>query len=188
MKIILITLSLILNLNSYAKECYQTAAKNFKVEWTAFKTPLKAGVKGSFRDLGLKKETYQGKNLKNFLEGIEFSIDTASTTTKNTARDATIVKHFFQKMNGGLNINGKIESYNKKVVTVKLTFNEVTQSIPLKVSTKKNSIIARGTIDLLDFSLNKALASINKACYELHEGKTWNDIDLKLKIKLDKKC
>ena len=27
----------------------------------------------------------------------------------------------------------------------------------------------------MDFNLSKALASINKACYELHNGKTWED-------------
>ena len=38
---------------------------------------------------------------------------------------------------------------------------------------------ARGHIDVLDFGASKALAAINKACYEKHRGKTWSHVEIR---------
>ncbi|MCB4763942.1 MAG: YceI family protein, partial [Sulfurovum sp.] len=43
---------------------------------------------------------------------------------------------------------------------------------------EKEEFKAQGNIDLLDFAAGQALASINKACYDLHKGKTWSDISI----------
>lgn len=173
---------------TFAKDCVLKANKDqIKLEWTAFKTPSKNPVAGRFRYLGIKKDL-KGKDLKELLEGITFNIDSASTSTKNTARDANIVKYFFQKVSGGLNITGQTKSYSKKKLLVDLQMNGKNLKLPLKVTKEGKKIEAIGTIDLFDLNLHSALASINKACYELHEGKTWNDIGVKLTLNLDQDC
>jgi len=42
----------------------------------------------------------------------------------------------------------------------------------------KEHFSANGTLDLFDFMANDALSSINKSCYDLHKGKTWNDVSI----------
>lgn len=178
----------LLSLTVNAEECKLKVNKdNVKLAWTAYKTPAKNPVGGSFRELGVNKDL-EGKNLKELLEGVSFDIDTASTSTKNTARDANIVKHFFQKVAGGLSIKGKTESYAKKSLLINLTMNEKSLKLPLKVTKEGKKIEAVGTVDVFDLALGKALASINKACYDLHQGKTWNDVAVKLTLYLDKDC
>jgi polyisoprenoid-binding protein YceI len=187
MKYLLLILSLI-SLSTFSKDCKWTADKgNINLEWTAYKTPAKAGVEGRFKELGVEKDL-SADSLKGLLEGIEFNIDTASTRTKNTARDANIVKHFFQQVAGGLMIKGKTSKYENKVLTVDLTMNEKNLALPLKVERSDKKIVATGVLDLFDLNLGKALSSINKACYKLHQGKTWNDVAIKLTIYLDNKC
>ena len=57
-----------------------------------------------------------------------------------------------------------------------VTMNGMHQTVPMTFHYEKGVLQAEGVIDLFDFSANKALSAINKACYDLHEGKTWNDV------------
>ena len=183
----LITLLFLLK-SFQALPCTLTADKgNINLEWIAFKTPKKAPVKARFKDLGIA-EKIQGKDLETFLTGIEFNIDTTSTSTRNTARDANIVRHFFQKFVGKMEIKGKTLKLEQNKLKVAITINQVTKIVNLDVTKKDKKVQAKGTIDVLDFKLSSALASINKACYDLHEGKTWNDVDVILTIYLDNAC
>ncbi len=183
----LMTLLLLLT-SSQVFPCILTADKgNINLEWIAFKTPKKAPVKARFKDLGIA-EKIQGKDLESFLTGIEFNIDTTSTSTRNTARDANIVRHFFQKFVGKMEIKGKTLKFEKDRLKVAITMNQVTKIVDLGVTKKGKKIQAKGTIDVLDFKLSSALASINKACFDLHQGKTWSDVDVILTIYLDNAC
>jgi hypothetical protein len=49
---------------------------------------------------------------------------------------------------------------------------------------QKGIMHAQGYIDILDFQGSKALASINKACFDLHKGKTWNDVSISFEMKI----
>jgi len=169
------------------KQGYAVSEDGIDLEWTAYKTPLKIGVGGKFRELGVTK-TYQGKTLSELLSGLEFNIDSASTSTKNTSRDAKIVKYFFQKMTGGLNITGSIKEYKQKTLYIEINMNKHTQIIPLKAEISGDQLTANGFIDVFDFGLNESLKGINKACEKLHEGKTWNDVGVSLKIDLKSGC
>ena len=47
---------------------------------------------------------------------------------------------------------------------------------------------AAGVIDLGDFGALNALTSINRACYDLHAGKTWQDVDIAFALKVEEQC
>jgi polyisoprenoid-binding protein YceI len=113
-------------------------------------------------------------------------IDTNSVNSKNEGRDQTLVTHFFKQMSGDT-INAKIievvssdkhEKGKSKAgtLTAEITMNGVTKKVPMAYRYNDGVLNAEGVIDLFDFSANKALQSINKACYDLHSGKTWSDV------------
>ena len=189
MKFILIA-TMLLSSTVFANDCtFTIIPEKSSVQWTAYKTPLKAGVNGSFDKLNITMPDVMSSSLKDALKAINFNIDTSSVNTGNKPRDKKIYDFFFKPFMGSNKISGSFTSYKKKVVTAKLTMNKVTKDVPLKViSNKNNTLIAQGTIDVLDFSLSKSLAAINKACLELHEGKTWNDVALKVTIGYSKSC
>ena len=66
--------------------------------------------------------------------------------------------------------------------------NGVTKTIPMKLDFDDDEIEAEGHIDLADFNMLPSLSSITKACYDLHKGKTWQDVEIKFELKTRKHC
>jgi polyisoprenoid-binding protein YceI len=187
MKILIISL-LLLNIAYANKNCtYSLDKTNTKISWKAFKTPKKVGVGGSFTQFEIS--SFPAKNVENLLQSASFVIDPASTVTGDKGRDMKIVKFFF----GSLAADGFIKGLVKKVevnkLTVTLYMNGVAKDEVLTLKNSNNeSFIATGNIDVLNYSMQGQLAAINKACYALHEGKTWSDVEIQIEAKTIKKC
>jgi len=167
----------------YANECHYEM-QNLDLEWEAYKTPLKIGVKGSFEkiDLSAKDKSSQ----KSFLKTTTVTIDTTTVNSKNSARDAKLVQFFFnvQKVK---KITVQAVSLDDNILSVDITMNGITKRVPMKVEFD-DEIEAKGHIDLADFHMIPSLKSINKACFELHKGKTWQDLEIEFELKLHKVC
>jgi len=187
MKLFLALNFIFLNL-TFADCNFSMTAEDFEANWTAFKTPSKVGVGGRFREMGLKKEAYKGKSLSSILEGKEYKINTRSIWTRNAARDAKIIKYFFTGFKGGFVISGKIKEFDDEDMLMSVKMNGVEKDIPMKVKVDESFLTATGTIDVFDFALSDNLKAINRACKALHQGKTWSDVDLELKVNFKKKC
>ncbi len=156
-----------------------------KVTWGAYKTAAKAKVSGSFNSVKFTPAAPSGANFREIFVGSSVVIDTASVNTNHAERDATLVKYFFTQMSGNtitakiVNITSNKHEKDKAktgTFTTEVTMNGVTKSVPMAFRYEKGQLHVNGVIDLFDFSANKALSAINKACYDLHEGKTWNDV------------
>jgi polyisoprenoid-binding protein YceI len=168
---------------------YSIDSKNIKVQFTAFKTFLKLGVKGSFTDLGIRKKIW-GKSIIDAASGTRFKIDTNSLITGDEGRDEKIKKFFFALMEDGPIIRGKIKSFDtdNDLLILRLEMNDEKMTIPLSYTIKDNLLKADGTIDLLDWDLKDSLKSINHVCSEQHEKKTWNDVGIHLRAKFKRVC
>lgn len=81
-------------------------------------------------------------------------------------------------------MTGKVAKLKKNTIELDLLINKTKKTIPLKYTLKDKELKAEGTIDVFDFLLHDNLKAINKACYALHEGKTWNDVNIALKTNL----
>lgn len=160
-------------------------SQDLKVGWTAFKMYEKIGVGGSFDSLGL--ESIAGKNLHNALLKTSVKIDTSSVNSKHEERDATLVKSFFQVQNVS-EIKAKIVSVAKDSLQVEIEMNGVKRTIPFSYTVDQGSLKADGVIDLNDFHMLVSLGAINKACYDLHAGKTWQDVVLSFSLELKQGC
>lgn len=155
------------------------------VDFTAYKTAAKIGVGGVFDNVVYTPKAPSGKNFREIFVGATLSIDTVSVNSKNKERDDKLVTFFFEKM-VDKNISAKILDYkpNKRFkgkpktgeFIVEITMNGVTKTVSMNYVFDEGVMKANGVIDILDFSANNALSSINKACYDLHEGKTWSDV------------
>lgn len=176
-----------LSLSSMAAECVALAKDVPQVTWTAFKTPAKAGVNGTFTNTSIVATT--AKNAQDLMSTATFTIDTNTSSTKDAARDANIDKNFFSLFKNPGKITGKVLKVTDKKVNVAITLNGKTIEVPMKYTLEDNKIVANGTIDVFDFALNDQLKKLNKACFALHEGKTWNDVNIQLVAKTESaKC
>lgn len=173
-----------------ADSCQYTAEKNnASVTWTAFKTPKKVGVGGAFDTVMVTGMSHE--KLENFILGLQFTIDANSVNTKNKGRDVKIYKHFFSPMKSGDLIRGFVTNVKEKDATsgkldFQLWLNGVSkaETLEYKFDKQKRQLVAEGKIDVLDYSMSKPLKALNKACYALHKGKTWSDVNIKLVMQL----
>lgn len=167
-KILLASFVLAVSLSAYE-------VQNSSVKFTAFKTYAKKGVSGVF-DV-VKITTHKNNSITGLLNNATATINTTSVNSGNKSRDVKLVSKFFDVQNVK-DIEAKIVKVDKKTLIVKITMNEKSLNIPMSYTVNKNVIRANGTIDLADFGMIPSLKSINKACYALHQGKTWQDVDI----------
>jgi hypothetical protein len=168
--------------------CVLVQSNDMNVTWKAYKTFAKLGVGGQFTEVSYSPNKKEGKNFKTLLVGSKVSIDVSKIDTKNKGRDKTLVDNFFGKLNGktieGVIVGMKADKKEKGKrvyhgsIDVNITMNGQTVKIPMRYNYKNENFKAKGTIDLFDFSANDALKSINKSCFDLHKGKTWNDVSI----------
>lgn len=156
--------------------------ENLKVKWTAFKTPQKVGVSGAFTDLKYSGNN-SGPSLEAALKEASLIIDSSKIDTNNPARDSKIVKFFFSNAMGDNKITAKVKSVSNNIANLEVTMNNKTVEVPLSLSLEKSKLTATGHLDILDFSMSKSLKAINKACYALHEGKTWSHVIVEVTTK-----
>ncbi|MDR2221184.1 MAG: YceI family protein [Flavobacteriaceae bacterium] len=151
------------------------------LEWTAFKTPKKVGVKGSFTDIQLIDAKSDAATLAEGLKDAKFVVNTASVSTNDAGRDEKLKGEFFAKMVG--NINGFFGEFKDGKVKVSLTMNGVTKEKEFTYTEEGTAIKINGSIDIVaDFTAKEAFDSLHQACKDLHEGKTWSDVEIAVTI------
>ena len=75
-------------------------------------------------------------------------------------------------------ISAHIGQAKEGTLVLWLTFNGFTKKVPMNYTFVNGMIEAKGSMSLANFSATSALASINKACFTLHKGKTWDDVSI----------
>jgi len=174
--------------------CDLSQVGEFNVNFEAYKTAAKIGVKGSFDKVDYKAVRATGKNFREIFIGSTVDIETSSVNSKDEERDSKLISFFFNQMDNK-NIKAKILDItsDKRIkgkprtgtLLVEVTMNSVTKKVPMNYIYNKGLFNANGVIDIFDFSANKALNSINKACYDLHGGKTWSDVKIRFSTKIE---
>lgn len=169
-------------------DCSYTKSGDIEVGWTAFKTPMKVGVNGRFDGI-IYTGAKRGVSLTQLLKGATVAIGTKSVDSGNAGRDAKLVQFFFNQMQGQ-----KLEAHivdideASKVVLVAVQMNGKNVNVPMAYTYEKGRFAAKGVIDLGDFKALDALHSINRACYDLHAGKTWQDVNIAFAIPIAEQC
>ncbi len=158
---------------------------NAKVTWTAFKTYAKAGVGGSFDRTHFTPKS--APSIDGLLAGSRISITSYSVNTGNAGRDATLVESFF-KVQGSERIDAAIVSAKEGKALVEITMNSVRKAVPMNYALHGDKIVGKGVIDLGDFAMIPSLSAINKACFDLHEGKTWQDVEIGFEMAVKSDC
>ncbi len=153
----------------------------YTLTFTAFKTPDKIGVPGSFDKINLQNVQLKDK-LSEALLGSTFSISTASVNTKDPTgqRDPKLRTFFFEKLLKP-EITGSFESFDNGKAQVKIQMNGSEDTFEFPYTETENSLDLTGSIDMVkNFYAQDALASIAEACKDLHSDKTWSDVEIKV--------
>jgi len=165
---------MLLNVSAFAYE-----ATKVDVEWIGFKTNSKVGVTGTFNHVDLQIKS--SANFNEFINSAKVKIDTSSLNSKMKFRDTNIISTLFnlsstkeiiatvKKVNGSMK-SGELE--------VEIVMNNNAKTILMKYDVKENNLIAKGSIDILDFSMHKSFNAFSAICKPFHEGKTWSEVSV----------
>ncbi|MEJ2467718.1 MAG: YceI family protein [Campylobacterales bacterium] len=169
-------------------DCSYTKNSDVSVNWTAFKTPMKKGVNGTFRSI-VYKGADKAASLTQLLKGAQVMIQTNNVDSGNGSRDAKLVQFFFNQMDGQM-LEARIVDIDEvaKIVLVEVLMNGKGLNVPMAYTYENGLFKAAGVIDLGDFGALDALTSINRACYDLHAGKTWQDVNIAFALNVEERC
>lgn len=173
-----------------ATNTYSLDQSSSKVNWTAYKTTDKVPVKGEFKQINITNAT-SSEDASQLLNGVEFSIPVSSIFSNNEDRDTKLKQFFFGVMDQTELLSGKITTSNSSTGSLTVKMNGLTKSLPITYTFKDNQFSFSGVMNLDEWGGQAAIASINKACKDLHKGadgvsKTWNDVQIDASIAVKK--
>ena len=158
----------------------EKVAYNHKLTWTAYKTPDKIGVPGTFDSIELTGTKDTGK-IEDDIKDASFKIDTKTVNSKDNLRDGKLIEGFFKLMTG--DITGKFVDFKDGKATVAITMNGVSAKKEFAYTVTNNVLNIKGAIDIVnDFDATSAFNSIHELCKDLHAGKTFTEVDLEVEI------
>jgi len=150
------------------------------LQWTAFKTPEKIGVNGTFNSIEVSDVKATGEIIPDYTDA-KFKINTATVNTTDEGRDDKLKNGFFALLSG--DIHGKFISFQNGKALVELTMNDVTINKEFTYTEVDNVLKLNGAIDIIgDFKGTKAFNSIHELCKQLHMDKTWTDVEINVEI------
>ena len=179
-----------LSITAYAisSKCRLVGDKDkIKLTWTAYKTEKKVAVNGSFNNIEVnlpKKE----KTIDQLIYHTTFNIDLSSVKSGDSLRDKKISQFFFGKFTKGVVASGYFKKPKKGQVGLVLQMNGVKKTIPLDFTFSENKLVAKGGLNVLDFSASEALKQLAEACAVKHEGKTWPEVDVQFEAEFKLDC
>ena len=150
------------------------------VVWTAYKTPTKAAVSGSFTDakfqFGKKRDS-----IASTLEGASVSIDPMKVELNDDVKNANLRDFFFSKFSKKeikVTLRNVVEGKDQGTLLASVKMNGKTNKVPMEYKITNGVLKASGVLDLGEFKLEDARANLQKAVYDLHEGMTWSQVTI----------
>ncbi|RDU70250.1 hypothetical protein CQA66_08600 [Helicobacter aurati] len=161
-----------------------------QVGFVGYKTPFMADVAGSFKNI---KYTFgkDTKTLKGTLQGATAVIvPTSSNITDIEEATNNMNKVFFPALTGKNTIQVTfvkvVEGDGKGLISARIAIGKESCIVPLEYTIVDNKLIAKGKLDLNNFSnASKALQALSAAAAG-HAGISWANVDISFSAELAK--
>lgn len=173
---------------------FSTKPDKIKVNWTAYKTTKRVGVKGTFNDIQVNT-AQRTPDLTMLIQATTFKINTSTVNSNNEARDTKLVSFFFKKLVGDIVGNATSVSGDKYkgTGTFAIKMNNISKIVPFDYIANDSLLTISTAIDMANWNGLAAIESINKACEDKHKGedgisKTWPDVSVEIAVPLIIEC
>ena len=151
------------------------------VKWIGFKTEKKLPVSGTFNSI--KLDIKSSENLSDFLKSSNVVIQTNSIESKDTVRNNNMTSTLFALASAEvIEVNISDVNEDEKTLILNVNMNEVTNTGRMDYTIENRKIVASGGIDILDFSMQKSYLAFAKKCADLHENKSFSEVDIEFTI------
>ena len=159
-----------------------------KVFWAGYKTEDKLKVIGQFKELTTDHKDQQFHSMEELVNGLNFSINTSSSTSGDEIRDLSLKEYFFKLFTENFQINGSLSNMTNESVTATINMFGVSKKINLTYTNTNGILKMKGALSLDEFGAIDAYNSIHTKCFDLHKGKTWDDVDVIIEVSVLKDC
>lgn len=184
-----------------------TTASISSVQASCDFTPEKEGFAYSFTAYGAKDKSYvvsentftkyELASESGKLMGAGITINTNSLDTSKdlnnggggqwpaslaAVRNGNVINGLFNNFSNPGKISGKISSIDAESISLDLTMNGETKTIPMSYSVTNGKLSAEGTLDILDFNGAEAFKKFAKICRSWHKGKSWSDVKIEFSV------
>ncbi len=150
------------------------------VTWTAYKTPQKVAVSGSFGDIKFKFGK-QKKTLAQTLQNASAVIDPMKADLKDEVKNNNIREYFFAKFEDKeikVTLKDIVEGENCGTMLATVKMNGKSVKIPMEYTIADGILKAEGLLDLNLFKLDSARENLQKKVAIEHEGITWSQVKI----------
>ena len=154
------------------------------IQWTAYKTTDKIGVKGTFNYFESENK-HKASSIEEIISTTKFKIPTASVFSGNAPRDILIKTYFFDAMMNTDTIYGSFSAAKDGKGLVAIKMNNVEFENDFTYSFRNDSLKINASLLLDNWNGYSALSSLHEQCFDKHTGpdgvsKTWPDVDLEI--------
>ncbi len=173
---------------------YEYDQASTTLEWTAYKYTSKAGVSGTFTEIGVSGTKTASLPIEVF-EDLNFIINTNSVDSRSVFRDNNLILYFFNRMIATDLIKGKASRFlgdiNSGQLFIELTMNGTTIEVPFNYKLSGTEFSLEGEIDLGSWNAISALDYMENCCTSLHTGPDgihllWPTVKIEIKTFLNR--
>ncbi|CRF46585.1 hypothetical protein HHE02_05110 [Helicobacter heilmannii] len=153
------------------------------MEFMAFKTAHKAGVKGTFNHVMY----HFGKDTSSIAK----TLDKASATINADQldlHDATKTKNvkeaffdLFKDKTLKVIFRNVVEGDKQGTILASVRMNGKSVKVPMSYKIENKELVATGVLDILEFGLQKEFAKLAEKCSAQHEKLTWSQVEISFK-------
>lgn len=158
-------------------------SSNAIVKWSAFKTPEKVAVSGTFNDVKFKlNKPNKNGTIESQLNNATATIDINKVELNDEGKNETVRTYFFgafvKKDAIKVTLKEVFEGKDRGTILATVRMNGKSQKVPMQYEIANSKITAKGVLDISEFGLESARVSLNNECKELHEGITWSQVEI----------
>ena len=163
---------------------FSADTKAVELHWTGYKTKKKLPVSGVIKNVKVKLSNNVDAPFK-ILESSSFEASPANIFSNNAIRDQRLAKILFA---GVKNITGKAGKLSGSKLDYEVSLLSKSVATNIKLQDNGKNITGASLLRLADFPMQSSIKNFAEACKELHQGKTWDEVSVKLVVPYTKKC
>ncbi|WP_104753121.1 YceI family protein [Helicobacter salomonis] len=156
------------------------------MSFTAFKTPHKAGVEGTFDNV-VYRFNKDMSSVAHALDKATATINVSHVNLHDDLKNKNLKESFFdlfKDKNLKVTFRDIVAGENQGTILAGVRMNARSVKVPMTYTIQDNKLVATGVLDVLEFGLKDALQKLAKACEVQHEKLTWSQVQITFKADL----
>lgn len=190
-------LSMLVANGAYASCDFTPDKEGFGFSFTAYGAKDKSYVvtQNTFTQFELASES--GKLLNASIDIDATSLDTSKDLNNGqggqwpenlaAVRNGNVVNGLFNNFVNPGKVMAKIGAIDASSISLDVTMNGETRTVPMNYSVADGKLTAEGTLDILEFNGADAFKKFSRICRSWHKGKSWSDVAIQFSVPVAEK-